>query len=134
MARLSGFVRHTFVVVCFGFILCGFAQGAEPLLLRNPSLNRDKIAFLYAKDVWTVSREGGEARRLTSVGSVIDGTLLFPRRHADRLFHPRTGTDGCVRGECRGRCAASAYLGADRELCGRLDTGWQGCSVRLDAF
>ena len=62
MARLSGFVRHTFVVVCFGFILCSFAQGAEPLLLRNPSLSRDKIAFLYADDIWTVAREGGEAR------------------------------------------------------------------------
>jgi tricorn protease len=75
MARGIGFA---FVVVCFCFVLCGFAQGAEPLLLRNPSLNRDKIAFLYADDVWTVPREGGEARRLTSVGSVITGPFYSP--------------------------------------------------------
>ena len=78
MARWIGLVRHTLVVVCFGFVLCGFAEGAEPLLLRNPSLNRDKIAFLYANDVWTVPREGGEARRLTSVGSVIAGPFYSP--------------------------------------------------------
>ena len=54
------------------------AQGAEPLLLRHPSLSQDKIAFLYADDVWTVSREGGEARRLTSVNSVVDGPFFSP--------------------------------------------------------
>ena len=75
MARWIG---SAFVVVCFGLVLCGFAQGAEPLLLRNPSLNRDKIAFLYANDVWTVAREGGEARRLTSAGSVRTGPFYSP--------------------------------------------------------
>ena len=54
------------------------AQAAEPLLLRHPSLSQDKIAFLYADDVWTVSREGGEARRLTSVNSVVDGPFFSP--------------------------------------------------------
>ena len=62
-----------------------------PLLLRNPSLSADKIAFLYADDVWTVSRQGGEARRLTSVSAVVDGpffslaapswTAVLPRQH-----------------------------------------------------
>jgi tricorn protease len=54
------------------------AQGAEPLLLRHPSLSQDKIAFLYADDVWTVSREGGEARRLTSVNAVVGGPFFSP--------------------------------------------------------
>ncbi len=77
MARLSGLLRHILEAACFTLfaclILCGFAHAAEPLLLRNPSLSRDKIAFLYADDVWTVSRDGGEARRLTSVNSVVAG-------------------------------------------------------------
>jgi tricorn protease len=58
--------------------LCGLAQSAAPLLLRNPSLSADKIAFLYADDVWTVPREGGEARRLTSVSAVVDGPFFSP--------------------------------------------------------
>src|SRR6202789_2534393 len=49
-----------------------------PLLLRNPSLSADRIAFLYADDVWTVSRQGGEARRLTSVNAVTEGPFFSP--------------------------------------------------------
>ena len=82
MARLSGLLRHILEAACFSLfasvILCGFAQAAEPPLLRNPSLSRDRIAFLYADDVWTVSREGGEARRLTSVNSVVEGPYFSP--------------------------------------------------------
>jgi hypothetical protein len=58
---------------------CGWAAlwpvSPRPLEARSrcycaiASLGQDKIAFLYADDVWTVSREGGEARRLTSVNS-----------------------------------------------------------------
>src|ERR1035441_4698621 len=37
------------------------AAAPAPLLLRNPSLSQDKIAFRYADDIWTVARKGGEA-------------------------------------------------------------------------
>ena len=49
-----------------------------PLLLRNPSLNQDRIAFRYADDIWTVSRQGGEAERLTSDGMVSAGPYYSP--------------------------------------------------------
>jgi tricorn protease len=51
---------------------------SAPLLLRNPSLSQDRIAFLYADDVWTVSRQGGEAQRLTSNGHAIAGPFYSP--------------------------------------------------------
>jgi hypothetical protein len=54
------------------------ASGQSPLLLRNPSLSQDKIAFLYADDVWTVGRQGGEAERLTSDGKVVAGPFFSP--------------------------------------------------------
>jgi tricorn protease len=54
------------------------SASAAPLLLRNPSLSKTRIAFLYADDIWTVSREGGEARRLTSVGTVSEGPYFSP--------------------------------------------------------
>jgi tricorn protease len=38
-------------------------------LLRRPTVSRDLIAFEYGGDLWTVSRNGGEARRLTSTPS-----------------------------------------------------------------
>ncbi len=49
-----------------------------PLLLRFPSLSQDKIAFRYADDIWTVSRNGGEAERLTSNGQVAAGPFYSP--------------------------------------------------------
>jgi tricorn protease len=75
-------LRHGFVSavvrVIAGLLLCASAWSATPLLLRNPSLSQDKIAFLYADDIWTVAREGGEARRLTSVGAVVAGPFYSP--------------------------------------------------------
>jgi tricorn protease len=36
------------------------------LLLRKPALSRTQIVFSYAGDLWSVPREGGEAKRLTA--------------------------------------------------------------------
>ena len=54
------------------------AAAEAPLLLRSPSLNQDRIAFRYADDVWTVSRQGGEAERLTANGQVNVGPIYSP--------------------------------------------------------
>jgi tricorn protease len=82
MARWTLSLRCLFASGCVAvlacFVPCGFAQTSPPLLLRNPSLSADKIAFLYADDVWTVSRQGGEARRLTSVNAVTEGPYFSP--------------------------------------------------------
>jgi len=43
-----------------------WAQSDKPLLIRHPTISRDKIAFCYAGDLWTVGREGGDAVRLTA--------------------------------------------------------------------
>jgi tricorn protease len=64
--------------VVAGLLLYASAWGAAPLLLRNPSLGEDRIAFLYAGDIWTVPRQGGDARRLTSIGAVSSGPYLSP--------------------------------------------------------
>ena len=36
------------------------------LLLQQPAISKQHIVFVYARDLWVVSRKGGEARRLTS--------------------------------------------------------------------
>jgi tricorn protease len=75
--------RLAFVLLVLVAILPGlaFAQASSaqpPLLLRNPALSQDRIAFLYADDIWTVSRQGGEAQRLTSNGKVVAGPFYSP--------------------------------------------------------
>jgi tricorn protease len=54
------------------------SSAQAPLLLRNPSLSQDKIAFRYADDIWTVARQGGEAERLTSNSQVSAGPIFSP--------------------------------------------------------
>ena len=45
--------------VCYG-------QSQAPLLLRHPTLSANKIVFVYGNDLWSVSRDGGTAERLTA--------------------------------------------------------------------
>jgi len=42
------------------------ASSSAPALLRRPTVSQTQIAFSYGGDLWTVDRNGGEARRLTS--------------------------------------------------------------------
>jgi tricorn protease len=42
------------------------AESDQPLLLQKPTVNRTHIVFSYAGDLWSVSREGGDAVRLTA--------------------------------------------------------------------
>ena len=42
------------------------AAQSNPLLMRTPTLNKTHVVFSYAGDLWSVSRDGGEASRLTT--------------------------------------------------------------------
>ena len=42
------------------------ARAAAPLILRDPTLSRDGIVFVFAGDLWKVPRQGGDAVRLTT--------------------------------------------------------------------
>src|SRR4051812_42025668 len=50
----------------------------ETLLLRRPTISGANIAFAYAVDVWTTTREGGAARRLTANASLDSGPFYSP--------------------------------------------------------
>jgi len=43
-----------------------FAQDQGTRLLREPTVSQNHIVFVYANDLWITSRDGGDARRLTS--------------------------------------------------------------------
>jgi tricorn protease len=65
-------VRLFLIVALFSCVVSAHAAG--PLLMQKPTLSKTHIAFGYAGDLWLVSREGGEARLLTSG----DGTKSDP--------------------------------------------------------
>ena len=79
MTRSRSMLALVLLVLAAVFASFASAQSASaPLLLRNPSLSQNKIAFRYADDIWTVSRQGGDAERLTSNGQVSAGPFYSP--------------------------------------------------------
>jgi tricorn protease len=70
MRKVLPLLWFALVFVCtflvFPFLQTASAQSDPPLLLRFPTVSKTQIVFNYAGDLWTVSRDGGDARRLTS--------------------------------------------------------------------
>ncbi|MBI4623580.1 MAG: PD40 domain-containing protein [Verrucomicrobia bacterium] len=48
----------------FAVVSGAFAQTEKPHLLQSPTLGKTQIVFAYGSSLWSVAREGGEARRL----------------------------------------------------------------------
>jgi tricorn protease len=68
-------IRRRSVMLCAALVIGVLvfakftAQGqtsGQTRLLRTPTVSASQIAFAYANNIWTVSRSGGSARRLTS--------------------------------------------------------------------
>ena len=55
--------------------------------MREPDISKDSVVFVYAEDLWTVPRAGGEARRLTSH----PGDEQFPKFSPDGKWIAFTG-------------------------------------------
>lgn len=68
------FVRCTLIALLFS----PFAAFASPLLLLQPTLSQNQIAFRHADDIWIVPRSGGEAQRLTSTANINGGPFFSP--------------------------------------------------------
>src|SRR5438552_1643612 len=69
----------------FVWVLCLFmaaticaAQDNSLLLLQKPALSRTQIIFVYAGDLWSVPREGGDAKRLTTGAGVETDPMFSP--------------------------------------------------------
>jgi tricorn protease len=77
MAPVSGRPRRAVSALMNIFALALFlalplslssAEKGELFLFRDPSLSRTQIAFSYAGNIWVVSRDGGDAQRITTGG------------------------------------------------------------------
>ncbi len=60
--------------LCSATAACGQARPSSGMM-RYPDVSHDRIAFVYADDIWTVPRQGGTATPLASPA----GPERFPR-------------------------------------------------------
>ena len=78
-------MRSTGALIALGIVVIATSAAnthgmeEETLLLQQPTVSGDHVVFVYANDLWIVSRAGGEARRLTSD----PGTETNPRLSPD---------------------------------------------------
>ncbi|HVT85864.1 MAG TPA: hypothetical protein VHD35_11740, partial [Chitinophagaceae bacterium] len=67
------------------------AQGTR--LLRQPTISATQIAFEYAGDIWIVSKDGGDARRITSTAAVEGNPHFSPDGKWIAFSSNRSGID-----------------------------------------
>ena len=59
-------------------LMTGVAFADPVLLLRQPSVSADNLAFVYAGDIWVANRDGSNPRRLTSHPAEENGPVFSP--------------------------------------------------------
>ena len=101
------------------------AQSEKPLLMRQPTLSKSQIAFAYGGEIWTVSREGGEATRLTTGPGSKSNPELFSRRFANRLLRKIRRPHQRLCRPRNGRFSAARHLPIRSRHRLRLDPGRQ---------
>jgi len=60
------FISRLICLSCLALIPAGYAMAQGTMLMRQPTISSTDIVFVYANDLWIVSKDGGDARRLTS--------------------------------------------------------------------
>jgi tricorn protease len=71
-------MRVRMTVLVGVFLACaGISRGAEeaPLLAHSPTVSKTQLVFAYGGYLWSVAREGGDARQLTTGGH--EGAPMF---------------------------------------------------------
>src|SRR5919108_230580 len=84
---MSWFKKCTALCVIVYASLALAQEMQEGRLLRFPDIYKDKIAFMYAGDLWLAPSSGGVARRITSH----PGRELFPKFSPDGKWLAFTG-------------------------------------------
>jgi tricorn protease len=79
MRSLLRFCAATAVAAALAVIATP-VSAEQARLLRFPHIRGDRVAFVYAGDIWTVPVTGGQARRITSLP---EGMEVFPKISPD---------------------------------------------------
>jgi len=80
-------VTRLLLAGCAAFFYAGSSLAGEARLLRFPDIHKERLAFTYAGDIWTVSANGGDAVRLTAH----PGVEAFPKFSPDGEWIAFTG-------------------------------------------
>lgn len=66
------------IALSMGISMSVKAQQGETLLLRNPSVSAQHLAFVYGGDIWIAGRDGSNPRRMTVNPAVEQNPIFSP--------------------------------------------------------
>lgn len=77
---MKNIITRFLTAACFCLFLCSTqAQNTEDTrLLNQPALSKDKIAFVYAEDLWVANPDGSNPKRLTIDEGVESNPVFSP--------------------------------------------------------
>src|SRR5215468_7029850 len=65
-------------IACLVLSLVCSAEANSLALLQKPTVSSTQIVFVYAGDLWSVPREGGDAKRLTTGAGIETNPMFSP--------------------------------------------------------
>lgn len=68
----------TFSLFFLAIFLSGMFTYGQTLLLRNPSISKDHVTFVYGGDIWIADRDGSNPKRLTVNPGVEQNPIFSP--------------------------------------------------------
>jgi tricorn protease len=87
-------MQRMITTVSILFLAATLSVQAETLMLQQPAVSADKLAFVYAGDIWVARRDGSQARRLTSSPAPESSPFFSPDgRHIAFAAHYEDNSD-----------------------------------------
>ncbi len=77
-------------VVFLVLTFAAFSQGTR--LLRQPTINGNKVAFEYGCDIWVTDLDNGQTKRITNTGAVESNPYFSPDGKTIAFTSNRSGT------------------------------------------
>ena len=72
-------VFYAVIIFSLGIAADGFAVDiSDTKLLTQPAISKDRIAFVYANDLWSAKTDGSDVRRLTSDDGIESNPAFSP--------------------------------------------------------
>ena len=109
------------------------AADESPLLVHSPTLSKTQIVFVYGGYLWSVPREGGEARQLTTGGHETHSDIFLPTENGSRSPASTTATSTPIVMPAEGGSPRRLTWHPGRRPRPRLDSRQQARALRFRA-
>jgi len=70
LKKMKKSIYSVFIITVWALIFNTSVLAQETRLLRNPAISKDKIAFVYAGDIWVANLDGSNVKRITAFEGV----------------------------------------------------------------